>query len=903
VNSVCNQSLIAAYGRRMREVPIEIVDEVASHFRLDARNSTQEATPSQAEQTEAPPSDKFSEPAPAVMDPAPEVPDPIGVFGPEQSRTTISSFSNRTQDGRWIPLHLSERPENVGQFSDVDRRVDSTPETSRIGLESETLDATRGSSEESALMADPRDELLDSFEEGFRKAWTQNETSVAENQPVSGFLMKEVGEVCSRTGAGGAFIALRDQEGLRCVASAGDAPAVGSRLQLDSHLTRDCLETGHAMICEDIEGGWGMGPSIARSLHLRSAIAVPIQTQGSSVGVIEAFSSRPSAFRATHVTELQQMADVLVTDPGVLQIVNFKAPVLDSPPVPVAPPAEGHIESERSVALPEIPPDVLRSSQYAAVEREREAAAAFHEEKKTATRAWLALVGVAAVVLFGFLFWFGSSRSSRPATVRTSSSARPAASDGARHGEEANSTVPNSTDASGLASGLASSPASGPKESDLSSDAALSSSSSKSEKKSEPRAGAFPVVQDKSPAIGESAAAVARDSKLPTASSNISVRNPEPPPAPAAEVNNLAPKPAANVGSGAESGVESKLEPGDLPVESARAALPAVSAAIPPPMAIRSVNASRPEFALDHTLKSHAGWVTGVAFSSDGRRLASGSSDQTVKTWDVSTGRELGTVGSKMKEVQAVAFSRDGRWLAAENTSDLVTLWDATTGREIQTLPSNKPRGAPGSNWVYSIAFSPDGRWLASGVDDKTVRVWDVATGRVVRDLTGMRRSVMYAAFSPDGRWLASGDDDKNIRIWDASTGEQKRLLTGHKKAIYAVVFSPDGRWLASASADKTVKLWDVAAGREAHTLTGHGDIVTSLAFSPDGRWLASGSWDKTIKIWDVETGLEVQTLTGNDHSVYSIAFDSSGHWLASGSEDGKINLWRSAAPDQARAR
>ncbi len=315
----------------------------------------------------------------------------------------------------------------------------------------------------------------------------------------------------------------------------------------------------------------------------------------------------------------------------------------------------------------------------------------------------------------------------------------------------------------------------------------------------------------------------------------------------------------------------------------------------PPPLSpplIRPVVVP-PDFALDRTLKAHTSWVTSLVFSSDGRRLASGSWDQTVKFWDVPSGDQLSTVGSKMKEVEALALSHDGRLLAAENSSNTVTLWDAATGRELHTLSAGKPVGVLGSSWVYSIAFSPDDRWLATGVDDETVRLWDVQTGHPIRDLTALRRSVIYAAFSPDGRWLASGDDDKSIRIWDVSTGREIRKLTGHKKPIYAVAFSPNGRWLASASADKTVKLWDISEGREIYTLRGHSSQVTSLAFSPDGRWLASGSWDKTIKIWDVETGHEVQSLVGHDHAVYTVAFDSRGQWLASGSEDGTIKLWR----------
>jgi len=339
--------------------------------------------------------------------------------------------------------------------------------------------------------------------------------------------------------------------------------------------------------------------------------------------------------------------------------------------------------------------------------------------------------------------------------------------------------------------------------------------------------------------------------------------------------------------AGQTSKIALKLEPLELPPPRERA-----TGSNLPVSATNSETPSVPEFAPYRTFKAHSGWVTGLAFSADGGQLASGSSDQTVKFWDVSTGQEATTVASEIKDVQALAFSRDGRWLAAETSSNAVTVWSAATGQEVRTLSSNRASG-DGSSWVYSIAFSPDSRLLASGLDDKTVRLWDVASGKPIRDLTAGHRSVIYVAFSPDGRWLASGGDSHTIKIWEAATGQEIRTLRGHKKEVYAAAFSPNGRYLASASADKTVRLWDVATGREIHTLTGHGSDVTSIAFSPDSRWLASGSWDKTIKIWDVQTGQEVRTLTGYDHHIYTVAFDSRGRWLASGGEDGTIKLWR----------
>jgi parallel beta-helix repeat protein len=162
------------------------------------------------------------------------------------------------------------------------------------------------------------------------------------------------------------------------------------------------------------------------------------------------------------------------------------------------------------------------------------------------------------------------------------------------------------------------------------------------------------------------------------------------------------------------------------------------------------------------TLTGHTDPVRSVAFSPDGRLLASGSYDNTIKLWEVASGREVRTLTGHTGDVTSVAFSPDGRLLASGSVDDTIKLWDVATGREVRTLSGH-------TSDVNSVAFSPDGRLLASGSDDKTIKLWDVATGSLVRTLSGHTSDVNSVAFSPDGRLLASGSDDNTIRLWDIS--------------------------------------------------------------------------------------------------------------------------------------
>ncbi len=279
--------------------------------------------------------------------------------------------------------------------------------------------------------------------------------------------------------------------------------------------------------------------------------------------------------------------------------------------------------------------------------------------------------------------------------------------------------------------------------------------------------------------------------------------------------------------------------------------------------------------------KHHNDSISSVAFSPDGKTLASGSFDNTIKLWNIKTGKVNNTLQGHSNFVNSVAFSPDGKILTSGSNDSTIKLWNIKTGKVINTL-----KGYSGS--VYSVAFSPDGKTLATGADDNTIKLWNIETGKVnytLKDYTlqGHSSHVRSVAFSPDGKTLASGSSDKSIKLWNTETGNLNNTLFGHVFAVYSVAFSPDGKTLASGSSDNTIRLWDIETAKINNILRRHSDSIYSVAFSPDGKTLASGSSDKTIKLWDVESGKVNNTLEGHLESVHSVAYSPDGKTLASG--------------------
>ncbi|MBD2459261.1 ribosome assembly protein 4 [Nostoc sp. FACHB-87] len=297
------------------------------------------------------------------------------------------------------------------------------------------------------------------------------------------------------------------------------------------------------------------------------------------------------------------------------------------------------------------------------------------------------------------------------------------------------------------------------------------------------------------------------------------------------------------------------------------------------------------------TLEGHSSSVWSVSFSPDGKTLASGSGDNTIKLWDISTGKLLKTLSGHSSSVYSVSFSPDGKTLASGSDDNTIKLWDVSTGKFLKTLPSERYAKSGHSSSVWSVSFSPDGQTLASGSTDNTIKLWDISTGKPLKTLSGHSSPVISVSFSPDGKTLASGSGDNTIKLWDVSTGKLLKTLSGHSSEVKSVSFSPDGKTLASGSGDNTIKLWDVSTGKLLKTLSGHSNWVNSVSFSPDGQTLASGSGsilgdDNTIKLWDISTGKPLKTLSGHSSPVNSVSFSPDGKTLASGSGDNTIKLW-----------
>jgi WD40 repeat protein len=286
-------------------------------------------------------------------------------------------------------------------------------------------------------------------------------------------------------------------------------------------------------------------------------------------------------------------------------------------------------------------------------------------------------------------------------------------------------------------------------------------------------------------------------------------------------------------------------------------------------------------------VEAHAGGVTVLSLSGDGRLLLSGGLDETLRLWDVNRLREQASLGGDVGPVQDACVAPSGRWavscaLKLFFQDRLVQLWDLAGGRELRRLKGHTDR-------VHAVAVSPDGRRVASGGADLTVRVWSVdQPGSPALVLKGHTEPVSRLAFLPGGEQLLSGSYDGTVRLWDTKTGAAKGQLPGGVGRVTAVAFGGSSRRLGIAGDGLRVR----QANGTFTALTGHRGLVLCVAFTPGGHRLLSGGSDSTVRLWRVEDGEELACYEGNAAKVHAVAVSPDGRTAFSGSADGVLRRW-----------
>ena len=283
-------------------------------------------------------------------------------------------------------------------------------------------------------------------------------------------------------------------------------------------------------------------------------------------------------------------------------------------------------------------------------------------------------------------------------------------------------------------------------------------------------------------------------------------------------------------------------------------------------------------------LAGHTKRLRTVAFSPDGKRIASGSHDKTIKVWDVETGEELRTIRGHAAEVMSVAFGPEGRRIVSGGFDRTVRIWDAETGEELQRFEGHQAQ-------VLGVDFDPTGERVASVSIDRTLRVWDVRSVEQVFSCSSDDSGFVGVSYSPDGKRIA-GITRTKLMLFEAKDGRKVFSSEETPRPFHSVDFSPDGKRIVVGGCEGLVRVLDTETGQTLRECEGHNGTVTAVAFGPEGRQVISGGMDKSVRVWNAETGEEIRSLIGHLDMVLCVAVSPTGGHIASGSKDRLLGVW-----------